>query len=80
MRWLAARFGGQGVLVNGVAPGITDTAMVGAHDLSAALAKHPLGRAARPEEIAWPIAFLCSPAANNIRGQAWAVDGGWTAQ
>jgi len=24
--------------------------------------------------------FLCSPAAENIRGQAWSVDGGWTAQ
>ncbi|MBP8272142.1 MAG: 3-hydroxybutyrate dehydrogenase, partial [Sphaerotilus sp.] len=24
--------------------------------------------------------FLCSPAANNVRGVAWNVDGGWTAQ
>ena len=76
VRWLAARFGGQGVLVNGVAPGITDTAMVGVHDLSAALAKHPLGRAARPEEIAWPIAFLCSPAASFVSGAILDVNGG----
>lgn len=76
VRWLAARFGGQGVLVNGVAPGITDTAMVGVHDLSAALAKHPLGRAAKPEEIAWPIAFLCSPAASFVSGAILDVNGG----
>jgi 3-hydroxybutyrate dehydrogenase len=24
--------------------------------------------------------FLCSPAADNVKGVAWAVDGGWTAQ
>jgi 3-hydroxybutyrate dehydrogenase len=24
--------------------------------------------------------FLCSEAAANVRGQAWAMDGGWTAQ
>ncbi|MDX3806594.1 SDR family NAD(P)-dependent oxidoreductase [Bosea thiooxidans] len=76
VRWLAAQFGSQGVLVNGVAPGITDTAMVGVHDLSAALARHPLGRAARPEEIAWPIAFLCSPAASFVSGAILDVNGG----
>ncbi|QCI67169.1 SDR family NAD(P)-dependent oxidoreductase [Phreatobacter stygius] len=76
VRWLAARHGPQGVLVNGVAPGITDTAMVGVHDLSGALARHPLGRAARPEEIAWPIAFLCSPAASFVSGAILDVNGG----
>jgi 3-hydroxybutyrate dehydrogenase len=24
--------------------------------------------------------FLCSPAANQVRGASWSVDGGWTAQ
>lgn len=76
VRWLAARYGAQGVLVNGVAPGITETAMVGMHDLSGALARHPLGRAARPEEIAWPIAFLCSPAASFVSGAILDVNGG----
>ena len=32
------------------------------------------------EEIAGITAFLCSPAARNITGQAITVDGGWTVQ
>ncbi|MBR1219800.1 SDR family oxidoreductase [Bradyrhizobium sp. U87765 SZCCT0131] len=76
VRWLAARHGGDGVLVNGVAPGVTDTAMVGVHDLTEALQRHPLKRAARPEEIAWPVAFLCSPAASFISGAILDVNGG----
>jgi 3-hydroxybutyrate dehydrogenase len=33
-----------------------------------------------PEQVGGLAVFLCSPAANNVRGAAWAVDGGWTAQ
>jgi 3-hydroxybutyrate dehydrogenase len=33
-----------------------------------------------PEQIAGMVTFLCSPAADQIRGQALAIDGGWTAQ
>ena len=36
----------------------------------------PLGRIAEPEDIAALIAFLLSPAARHITGQAIAVDGG----
>jgi 3-hydroxybutyrate dehydrogenase len=32
------------------------------------------------EQIGDLAVFLCSPAADNVRGVAWAVDGGWTAQ
>lgn len=76
VRWCAARFAAAGVLANGVAPGITDTAMTRVHDLSEPLAKHPLGRAALPEEIAAPIAFLCSPGASFISGAILDVNGG----
>ena len=41
-----------------------------------ALAETPLGRAARPEEIAEAVAFLAGPAPAHITGQALAVDGG----
>ena len=36
----------------------------------------PLGRLARPEEIASVIVFLCSDRANFVTGAAWSVDGG----
>ena len=42
--------------------------------------KQPSLQFTTPEELAELTVFLCGPAAKNVRGQAWAVDGGWTAQ
>ncbi|MEK9721114.1 MAG: SDR family oxidoreductase, partial [Quisquiliibacterium sp.] len=33
-----------------------------------------------PEQIGELLLFLCSDAAKQIRGAAWTIDGGWTAQ
>ena len=33
-----------------------------------------------PEQIGDLVVFLCSPAADQIRGQTIGIDGGWTAQ
>jgi 3-oxoacyl-[acyl-carrier protein] reductase len=44
--------------------------------LAAAGAGRPLGRFARPEEIASVIAFLCSERASYVTGAAWSADGG----
>ena len=41
--------------------------------------EHPGGKALTPEQIAEVAAFLCTDAAAEIRGAAWAVDAGWTA-
>lgn len=42
--------------------------------------KQPSLQFTSPEELGELTVFLCSPAGNNVRGAAWAVDGGWTAQ
>jgi 3-hydroxybutyrate dehydrogenase len=42
--------------------------------------KEPSMQFTTPEQLGGLAVFLCSPAADNVRGQAWAHDGGWTAQ
>ncbi len=42
--------------------------------------KQPSLQFTTPEQIGELAVYLCSPAADNVRGVAWAVDGGWTAQ
>lgn len=80
---LAIEWAPLGVRVNAVAPGHTLTPMVaelvaGGYDLAPVEARMPLGRLARPGEIAGSIcSLLCD--ATFVTGQCLAVDGGWTA-
>lgn len=80
-RSLAMEFGSKGVRVNAVNPSLTITGMtVGMEKNEALMAKFaeriPLGRPARPEEIAAVIAFLASDDASFVNGVNLPVDGG----
>ncbi|MBZ4015229.1 SDR family NAD(P)-dependent oxidoreductase [Streptomyces purpurogeneiscleroticus] len=77
---LAKELGPDGIRVNAVAPGITDTDMhaaMGAPDRAARAAPGiPLGRAGEPDEIAAAIAWLLSPDASYTTGTVLRVSGG----
>jgi NAD(P)-dependent dehydrogenase (short-subunit alcohol dehydrogenase family) len=80
----ARELGPQGVRVNAVLPGLTDTKFASAltsneRILKTMLQAIPLGRVAQPGEIAPLIAFLCTPAAGYVTGAGFTVDGGYLA-
>ena len=85
----------SGVTVNAICPGWVLTPLVQKQiDARAAAAGIPVAEAERallgekqpslrfttPEQLAELAVFLCSAAAGNVLGVAWAMDGGWTAQ
>jgi NAD(P)-dependent dehydrogenase (short-subunit alcohol dehydrogenase family) len=84
-RAMASEWARRGVRVNAVAPGYVRTALVddlirrGALDAARIEARAPMGRMARPEEIAEAIAFLASSRASYITGATLDADGGWLA-
>ncbi|MFI1586095.1 SDR family oxidoreductase [Embleya sp. NPDC020630] len=80
VRGFAREMGHRGITVNSVLPGPTDTdgfAAAGA-PTDVLVARTPLGRLGRPEDIANVVAFLASPDAAWITGQSLTVDGGLT--
>jgi len=74
VKWLAQRGAPENVLVNGVAPASTDTPMMKGQPVD--LTRIPVRRMSQPEEVAWPIAFLCSEAASYMCGTIIDVNGG----
>lgn len=74
VRWLSRRAVGNNVLVNGVAPGIVATPLSATLKIDTSIL--PMKRIARPEELGWPIALMCTPMASFISGAIVDVNGG----
>ena len=84
---VAADYVGQGVRCNAICPGTVDTPSladrINAYDdpvaaRQAFVARQPMGRIAKAEEIAPLLVFLASDESRFVTGQAYSIDGGMT--
>ena len=82
-RALALEWCNQGVTVNAIGPGPTNTPMVEDAPSEEALAelrlRSPIGRRLEPQDMVGAVVFLASPAAAGVNGHLLLVDAGWTA-
>ena len=85
---MAVEFGGDGILVNAIAPGSILTEGTrslfygkdGTSEHAKRMLSHvPLGRPGECEDIAYATLFLAAPESRYLTGQIICVDGGWTA-
>ncbi|HGP1322458.1 SDR family NAD(P)-dependent oxidoreductase [Pseudomonas aeruginosa] len=80
---LGEAWAGEGIRVNGIAPGLVETKLTKVTTevparLAGVLGRIPLGRTGLPEEMAGAVVFLASPLASYVVGQTLIVDGGLT--
>jgi len=83
-RHAALELAPRGIRVNAVAPGTIATAMTAdrladPRHLEASIRRIPLGRVGSPDDVAGPVAFLCSEESAYVTGAILYVDGGYTA-
>ena len=80
---LAQAWAGEGIRVNGIAPGLVPTKLTrittdSPERSAGAVARIPAGRMGTPEDMAGAALFLASPLADYVVGQTIRVDGGMT--
>jgi enoyl-[acyl-carrier protein] reductase III len=83
VRYLAVELAPRGIRANAVSAGVVET---GALDhfpnrermISESLERTPAGRLVEPRDVADAVCFLCSDAAEMVRGQTLVVDGGFS--
>jgi 3-oxoacyl-[acyl-carrier protein] reductase len=80
---LSCEVAAQGITVNCIGPGRIHSEQIDLrmhptpeNQAAFAAANIPAGYFGDPEDIAWAVAFLCSPKARYITGQSFYVDGG----
>lgn len=81
MRTVALEFGPKGIRCNSVNPGMVETALIGSfseEEKQKEMQNYPLRRFAKPEDIAYGIAYLLSDASSFVTGTALKIDGGMT--
>ena len=83
VRYLAVELAPRGIRVNAVSAGVVETQALDHFPnreqmLQMAQTRTPAGRMVEPKDVADAVAFLCSPAAEMIRGQTLVVDGGYS--
>ena len=82
----ALEYAKLGIRVNAVCPGYIRTPLLAETltrqpEMEAQIvARHPVGRMGKPEEIAEAVVWLCSDAASFVTGHTMTVDGGYVAQ
>jgi len=81
---LAVELAPHNIRVNAIAPGMIDTPMIEASKadpkmMEATLARVPLGRVGKPEEVSNLVLFLASDESSYITGSVVVIDGGWLA-
>ena len=81
MRTVALEMGPKGIRSNSVNPGMVETALIGSfteEQKEKEKLNYPLRRFAKPEDIAYGIAYLLSDASSFVTGTALKIDGGMT--
>jgi enoyl-[acyl-carrier protein] reductase III len=83
VRYLAVELAPMGIRVNAVSAGVVETGALEHFPnreemIASGLKRTPAGRLVEPRDVADAVAFLCSDAAQMVRGQTLVVDGGFS--